>query len=228
MLARSLVAVALALSIALPAHAQLFGGDDEARKAILQIREQIKVLQQRETEIARIFGAVFIIGIGAALSNGEPHDGRAPDYDDWSSLNDDGYFGLNGDIILWNPVLESAFEVSSMGIRVDRDALLKQLEIDYIKRLKGKIPDNLLPLYSEKGTFDVEFRVGEDILLFSMHSNVFEFDNNHPMNKIPYVLEDPLRSYCGMIMIYNFLADSFNYRRINDLGYMVGRFVDLF
>jgi len=71
---------------------------------------------------------VFIIGIGARLSNGLPHDGRAPDYDDWSSLNDDGYLGLNGDIILWNPALNSAFEISSMGIRVNREAMLRQLE----------------------------------------------------------------------------------------------------
>jgi aspartate--ammonia ligase len=86
-------------------------------------------VKQRETEVAKIFGAVFIIGIGASLSNGEPHDGRAPDYDDWSSVNEDGYYGLNGDIILWNPVLNSAFEISSMGIRVNRDAMVKQLDI---------------------------------------------------------------------------------------------------
>jgi hypothetical protein len=101
--------------------------------------------------------------------------------------------------------------------------VLSQLETDYIKVLKGKIPDIALPHYQEKGPFEMEFRVGEDVLLFSMHSNVFEFDNNHPMIKIPYVQEDPLRSYCGMIMIYNFLADSFKYNRINDLGYMVAR-----
>jgi aspartate--ammonia ligase len=87
--------------------------------------------KQRETIIAREYGAVFIIGIGASLSNGEPHDGRAPDYDDWSSLNEDGYIGLNGDIILWHPVMKIALEISSMGIRVDREALERQL------RLKG-------------------------------------------------------------------------------------------
>jgi aspartate--ammonia ligase len=85
--------------------------------------------KQRETEVARIFGAVFIIGIGASLSNGEPHDGRAPDYDDWSTLNEDGYSGLNGDIILWNPVLNRAFEISSMGVRVDNFSMERQLEI---------------------------------------------------------------------------------------------------
>jgi aspartate--ammonia ligase len=86
-------------------------------------------VKQRETEIARIFGAVFIIGIGAKLTNGLPHDGRAPDYDDWSSVNEDGYYGLNGDIILWNSVLNSSFEISSMGIRVNGDAMVRQLDI---------------------------------------------------------------------------------------------------
>lgn len=85
--------------------------------------------KQRETKIAQKYGAVFVIGIGASLSNGEPHDGRAPDYDDWSSLNEDGYIGLNGDIILWYPVLKSALEISSMGIRVDKQALEKQLKL---------------------------------------------------------------------------------------------------
>jgi len=85
--------------------------------------------KKREEKIARRYGAVFIIGIGASLSNGEPHDGRAPDYDDWSTLNEDGYIGLNGDIILWYPVLQSAFEISSMGIRVDKESLERQLKI---------------------------------------------------------------------------------------------------
>ena len=85
--------------------------------------------KERENEIARQYGAVFIIGIGGKLSNGEAHDGRAADYDDWSSPNEEGYFGLNGDILLWNPVLESAFEVSSMGIRVDAEALMRQLKV---------------------------------------------------------------------------------------------------
>lgn len=85
--------------------------------------------KERENEIARAAGAVFITGIGATLSNGEPHDGRAPDYDDWSSINEHGTQGLNGDMILWNPILESAYEISSMGIRVDPDALSRQLDV---------------------------------------------------------------------------------------------------
>jgi len=83
--------------------------------------------KERESAITKKYGAVFLIGIGGELSNGEPHDGRAPDYDDWSSKNEDGYIGLNGDILLWNPILQESFEISSMGIRVDKSALIKQL-----------------------------------------------------------------------------------------------------
>ena len=85
--------------------------------------------KERENAVVREHKAVFVIGIGAPLQDGKPHDGRAADYDDWSTLNEDGYMGLNGDLLLWNPVLESAFEVSSMGIRVDEDALRKQLSL---------------------------------------------------------------------------------------------------
>lgn len=83
--------------------------------------------KEREDKAAKEYGAVFIIGIGAPLSNGEPHDGRAPDYDDWITPNSDGYYGLNGDLILWNPVLEGGFELSSMGIRVSPESLREQL-----------------------------------------------------------------------------------------------------
>ena len=83
--------------------------------------------KDRENEVTKKHKAVFVIGIGGALTDGRPHDGRAADYDDWTSLNEDGYYGLNGDLLLWNPVLESAFEVSSMGIRVDERSLKRQL-----------------------------------------------------------------------------------------------------
>ena len=76
--------------------------------------------REREYKIAKEKGAVFLMQIGGALASGEPHDGRAPDYDDWS---------LNGDIIVYYPVLDTALELSSMGIRVDEEALIKQLEI---------------------------------------------------------------------------------------------------
>ena len=86
--------------------------------------------KEREREIAKEYKAVFIIGVGGKLSNGEKHDYRAPDYDDWVTANEDGFLGLNGDILLWNPVLNVPFEISSMGIRVDKNSLEKQLQIE--------------------------------------------------------------------------------------------------
>ena len=85
--------------------------------------------REREDEIAKKYGAVFIIGIGGALPDGTVHDGRAPDYDDWITPTGEGKKGLNGDIIVWYPVLNKAFELSSMGIRVNKETLLQQLEI---------------------------------------------------------------------------------------------------
>ncbi len=85
--------------------------------------------REREDAAAREHGAVFIIGIGGVLADGAIHDGRAPDYDDWSTESAPGKRGLNGDIVVWNEVLDRSFELSSMGIRVDADSLVRQLEI---------------------------------------------------------------------------------------------------
>ncbi|HHJ4952503.1 TPA: aspartate--ammonia ligase [Streptococcus pyogenes] len=85
--------------------------------------------KERENAITKEFGAVFLIGIGGVLPDGKPHDGRAPDYDDWTTETENGYHGLNGDILVWNDQLGSAFELSSMGIRVDEEALKRQVEM---------------------------------------------------------------------------------------------------
>ncbi|MFV0344905.1 MAG: aspartate--ammonia ligase [Bacteroidales bacterium] len=105
--------------------------------------------KEREDAIAKEYGAVFIIGIGGELSNGQIHDGRSPDYDDWSIDTENGFKGLNGDIIVWNPVLESSLELSSMGIRVDKAALLRQLDIRNAKER--------LDLYWHKKLMNDEF-----------------------------------------------------------------------
>ncbi|MCA8829493.1 aspartate--ammonia ligase [Hymenobacter pini] len=109
--------------------------------------------KEREHEATKQYGAVFLMGIGHELSHGEPHDGRAPDYDDWSTETASGYRGLNGDILLWHPVLQTAFEVSSMGIRVDKQALVRQLalrgcedrqELSFHSRLlKDELPQSI-------------------------------------------------------------------------------------
>ncbi|MBN1695646.1 aspartate--ammonia ligase [candidate division WOR-3 bacterium] len=106
--------------------------------------------RDREDAITKEKGAVFVIGIGGELADGKPHDGRAPDYDDWTTPTGENTKGLNGDIFVWNPVLEIGFEISSMGIRVDKESLLRQLEItDTLDRkelmwhkmlLEGRLP----------------------------------------------------------------------------------------
>ncbi len=109
--------------------------------------------KEREDKIVEKHGVVFLMGIGGKLSNNEPHDGRAPDYDDWSSPNSEGFHGLNGDLLVWNPVLERSFELSSMGIRVDAQCLQKQLEMAnatdrkglffHHKLLNGELPESI-------------------------------------------------------------------------------------
>lgn len=85
--------------------------------------------KEREDAICKKHGAVFIMGIGGKLGDGKEHDLRAPDYDDWTSENEEGFLGLNGDLLVWYPVLDRAMELSSMGIRVDEEALLRQLKL---------------------------------------------------------------------------------------------------
>lgn len=85
--------------------------------------------KERENAVAKEYGAVFLIGIGGELPDGKPHDFRAPDYDDWTTPSEGDYKGLNGDILVWNEQLGTAFELSSMGIRVDQEALLRQVAL---------------------------------------------------------------------------------------------------
>ncbi|MBP3290347.1 MAG: aspartate--ammonia ligase [Alistipes sp.] len=110
--------------------------------------------KEREDAICKEYGAVFIIGIGCELSNGERHDNRAPDYDDYSTVSPStGLAGLNGDLLIWYPILERAIELSSMGIRVDKEALEHQLSASgkedrkalYFHRrlLEGSLPQTI-------------------------------------------------------------------------------------
>lgn len=112
-----------------------------------------KTAKEREDLICKKYGAVFLIGIGGELADGKPHDGRSPDYDDWTTGTAPGYRGLNGDILIWYPVLGRSVELSSMGIRVNPKALLYQLQITgktereklyFHKRLlAGELPESI-------------------------------------------------------------------------------------
>lgn len=111
----------------------------------------------RETAICRDHGAVFVIGIGGELADGQAHDGRAPDYDDWSTSTGNGFKGLNGDILVYYPLFDSAYELSSMGIRVDAEALLRQLDI------RGNLERRELLFHSRLLNGDLPLSIGGGI-----------------------------------------------------------------
>jgi hypothetical protein len=97
---------------------------------------------------------------------------------------------------------------------------------DLINVIQSSIKEkntNVAANYKEESAFEVQIQIGGDLLVFSMHTNVFNFDENHFIHKSKYVEDDIANSYCGMIEIYNFLADSLKYQRVNDTGYMIGR-----
>jgi hypothetical protein len=100
--------------------------------------------------------------------------------------------------------------------------IAKQTAAELSKEI-AKTDKRVVIEFREKGEFEFEMRVAGDLLIFAMHTNVFEFDKTHPLWKSSYVKEQPSRSFCGMINIYNFLNDSFKYSRVNDLGYVIGR-----
>lgn len=102
--------------------------------------------------------------------------------------------------------------------------VIRSLEEEYHKFKKDK--NNKHPIRFEtrvRGDYEIELSFGGDVLLFLMHTNVFEFSRDHQVMRTPYIREDKQRSYCGIINIYNFLGDSFRYNRVNDLGYLIGR-----
>jgi hypothetical protein len=101
-------------------------------------------------------------------------------------------------------------------------SILQQME----KELKLKMSpiDARVPIeYDDKGRLEVHFKVANDVLVFLMHTNIFSFDESHYVFKSSYLKEDPLRAFCGMIYVYNFLTDSVKYHRVNDRGILVAR-----
>ena len=149
---------------------------------------------EREKIVCKEYGAVFIIGIGGSLKNGKSHDDRAPDYDDWSTPINSRYKGLNGDILIYYPLLDCAYELSSMGIRVDAESLLRQLKIrNEMKRknlyfhrrlLNGELPlsigggigqSRLCMLYLQKAHIgEVQSSIWPDDMISKCHEkNIF-------------------------------------------------------
>jgi len=96
---------------------------------------------------------------------------------------------------------------------LSREVNLKLSDVDQRIRME----------YTDRSTFDAQLRVAADMLLFSMHSNIFQFDRDHPAWKTAYIQKNKYNAYSGIINIYNFLADSFKYSRLDDLGYLIAR-----
>lgn len=131
--------------------------------------------------------------------------------------NDDIFQGLRKKASFKQEVYRSTLDT----FRLFKNTLARMAE-EYQTKFKSE-PNQVPFEYRDKGEFEAELRFGGDILIFTMHTNVFEFSRDHEVMKTTYIHEQPNRSYCGIIMIFNFLADSFKYNRLNDLGYMIGR-----
>lgn len=104
----------------------------------------------------------------------------------------------------------------------DLKMVLREMETELMPKLIDDAPQVDVK-YSDKGDFEAHLKFGGDTLVVMMHTNVFDFDEAHFVNKSAYVKEDPLREFCGMIQIYNFLSDSIKYNRDNDVGYLIAR-----
>lgn len=100
--------------------------------------------------------------------------------------------------------------------------VFKELTNDLTKKVT-KADQRIIIEFKDKGEFESELKIGGDILIFNMHTNVFDFDKSHGIWRSSYLHDDPSRSYCGMISVYNFLSDSFKYNRGNDVGYLIAR-----
>ncbi len=119
-------------------------------------------------------------------------------------------------------VYDQAFETFNL-----LKEILQEITEEYNSGLQVKDPRVGFE-YKERSQFEAELKVAGDLLIFSMHSNIFEFDKSHNVWKLNYVKENSLYSYCGIINVYNFLSDSFKYNRLDDLGYLVSRlFINL-
>jgi hypothetical protein len=111
---------------------------------------------------------------------------------------------------------------NTLSVLNDIKEILKELEVEFNTKL-GKTDKRIKLDYTDNGIYSAQLKIAGDLIIVAMHSNVFEFDRGHGIWKTSYVQADNTASYCGIINIYNFLADSFKYNRMQDLGYLVGR-----
>ncbi len=121
---------------------------------------------------------------------------------------------------------KSALKQDIFNNTVNQFQEMKKVAFELVEKIKEKVQtkeDRIIIDYNEKSEYEFHIILAGDILVFNLHSNVFRFDENHSIWKTPYLQEDESRGYTGIINVYNFLADSFKYNRVNDSGYLVGR-----
>ncbi|NMA26086.1 MAG: hypothetical protein GX936_10570, partial [Clostridiales bacterium] len=116
---------------------------------------------------------------------------------------------------------QKVFDNTAAAFLMIKD-ILKNLARDVNSNLSG-VDQRIRMEYTDRSTFDAQLKVAADLLMFSMHSNIFQFDREHPAWKTAYIQKNRFNSYSGIINIYNFLADSFKYSRLDDLGYLIAR-----
>ena len=102
--------------------------------------------------------------------------------------------------------------------------VFQQVLEEKVTRLRDYITNkNVTISYEESGDFDAKLKFSGDTLLFNMHTNIFDFDSSHKIHKTKYIKDDKMRSFCGLINVYNFLSDSLKYNRLNDAGFLIAR-----
>jgi len=132
----------------------------------------------------------------------------------------------NSKSLIRNIIEKSSLKQEVYHKTLDTFNIFKRESEAFVKSNKGSIKKAPFPIlfeYNDRSTFEFQLKFGSDILIFFMHSNVFEIPRDHLVMKSSYIHEDKRRSYCGIIHIFNFLADSFKYNRTNDIGYCIGR-----
>ena len=116
---------------------------------------------------------------------------------------------------------ESIFDATTETMQLFKDAAA-EFELFY-KKNYSKEHTKVDVVYQNKNQYEFQLRFAGDVLVFMMHTDVFEFSRNHEVMQTRYIKDDLERSYCGMIQVFNFLSDSFKYNRVNDIGYLIGR-----
>ena len=120
---------------------------------------------------------------------------------------------------------KTTHKVATLKEVKERFKILKDEANNLIRELSDEIKDfkTISITYTAKGEFEAEIRFGEDVLVLFLHNDIFDFDKSHSIWKRSYVKENPMRAYCGMISVFNFLKTSFEMDRSEDVGYLIGR-----